>query len=66
MAVRYYGLLDHAKAGLDQFRIQLEYKPKWPEPLINGDLGIATTKSAEIVMPGVWGYKVCSGRRWRL
>ncbi len=41
-----------AKAGLDEFRTQLEYEPESPEPLINGDLSIAATKSAEIFHGG--------------
>ncbi len=47
MVVHYYGLLDCAKAGLDQFRMRLKYEPESLEPLINGDLGVATTKTDE-------------------
>ncbi len=45
-------LLGYAKAGFYQFRIQQEYKPESPEPLINSDLGIVATKSPEILQGG--------------
>ncbi len=49
MAIRYSGLLGYAKTGIDLFRVQTEYEPESPEPLISSDLGIAATRNAEIL-----------------
>ncbi len=59
-AIRYYGLLGYAKAGSDQIGIQVEYELERLEPLINGDLGIAGTKSAEILYddPVFWSLEL--------